>query len=32
MENLVDTSRDPCSSAGLMRKSWDVSATELGQK
>ena len=32
MQNLVGTSRDPCSSVELMRKSWGVSTTELGQK
>jgi hypothetical protein len=32
MQNLVGTSRGPCSSVELMRKSWGVSATELGQK
>jgi hypothetical protein len=32
MENLVGTSQDPCSLVELMRKCWDVSVTELGQK
>jgi hypothetical protein len=32
MQNLVGTSRDPCSLVELMRKSWGVSVTELGQK
>jgi hypothetical protein len=32
MQNLAGTSREPCSSVELMRKSWGVSATELRQK